>query len=68
MTKTIEFNTLNDEAGEWSMDEAIKCSMDEASIEAEVEAMERRLKWCRERILNRGNKQVMKQVKREEQA
>ena len=48
MTKTIEFR----EYDEWTMDEAILQSMREASMQAEIEADERRLKWCYEMIEN----------------
>ena len=61
MSKTIEFN----ETGEWTMDDAIEMPMNEASIEAEVEAQERRLNWAWEMIENRGKKQADKQVKKQ---
>lgn len=53
-----------------TMDEAIELSMKEVNIMTEVEAMERRLKWSRELIMNRGKKQtgeqVMKQVSKQD--
>ena len=58
MAKTIEFN----ETEEWTMDDAIELSMNEAYIQAEVEAQERRLKWAWEMIENRDKKQAGKQA------
>ena len=49
------------ETVEWDVEEAIEQSMNEAWLQHEVEANERRLKWCRERILNRGKEQASKQ-------
>ena len=55
-----------------NMDEAIELSMREASIQAEVESAERRLKWCWDMIENRGKKRVgseeqtMKQVSKQD--
>ena len=52
MDETVKFNTLNDEAGEWSMDEAIELTMKEAQMNVELEACERSLKWAKEQIMN----------------
>ena len=52
MTKTVE----------WNVEEAIEQSMNEAWLQHEVEANERRLKWCRERILNRGKERTGEQA------
>ena len=43
MTDKDEFNTLNEEAGEWSMEDAIEMSFMEAREQAEVEAEKREL-------------------------
>ena len=43
------------------IEDAITLSMKEASMAAEVEANEQRLKWAWELIENRGKKQAMKQ-------
>ena len=64
MTKTIEFN----ETGEWTLGEAIELSMKEASMETEIKTMERRLKWSREIVKNRGKERAREQAKKEEQA
>ena len=56
MSKTIKFN----ETGEWTMDDAIEMTMNEAYIQAEVEAQEQRLNWAWEMIENRGKKQAGK--------
>ena len=58
MSKTIKFN----ETEEWTMDDAIEMSMNEAYIQAEVKAQERRLNWAWEMIENRGKKQAGKQA------
>ena len=43
MTDKDEFNTPNEEAGEWSMEDAIEMSFMEAREQAEVEAEKREL-------------------------
>ena len=54
MTKTVESNTLNEEARglfvDWDVEAAIDQSFMEAYEQAEAEAEERELKWCREII------------------
>ena len=50
MTNEDEFNTLNEEAGEWSMEDAIEFSFMEAREQAEAEAEKRKLEWAREII------------------
>ena len=50
MTDKDEFNTLNEEAGEWSMEDAIEFSFMEAREQAEAEAEKQKLKWAREII------------------
>ena len=50
MTDKDEFNTLNEEAGEWSMEDAIEFSFMEAREQAEAEAEKRKLEWAREII------------------
>ena len=44
------------------IEEAITLSMQEASMKAEIEAQERRLKWAWDMIENRGKKQTGKQA------
>lgn len=44
------------------IEDAITLSMNEASMKAEIEANERRLKWAWEMIKNRGKKQTGKQA------
>ena len=57
---------------EWDMYDPIELAMKEASMQAEVESTERRLKWCWEMIENRGKKragseeQTMKQVSKQD--
>ena len=51
MTDTVKLNTLNDEAGEWSMDDAIELSMKESQMEFELESGERSLKWAEDLIM-----------------
>ena len=57
MTKTVE----------WDVGEAIEQSMNEAWLQHEVGANERRLKWARERIQNQGNERAGEQARRAEQ-
>ena len=47
--------------------EAIYQSFVEACMQHEVEANERRLKWCRERILNQGKERTGEPARRAEQ-
>ena len=47
MTNEDEFNTLNEEAGEWSMEDAIEFSFMEAREQAEAEAEKQKLEWAR---------------------
>ena len=51
MTKEDEFNTLNEEVGEWSRDEAIVQSFMEAREQAEMEDEERALDEARKIIM-----------------
>ena len=44
------------------IEDAITLSMQEASMKAEIEAQERRLKWAWDMIENRGKKQAGKQA------
>ena len=44
------------------IEDAITLSMQEASMQAEIEANERRLNWAWEMIKNRGKKQAGKQA------
>ena len=50
MTNEDEFNTLNEEAGEWNREAAIEFSFMEAQEQAEAEAEKRKLEWAREII------------------
>ena len=50
MTDKDEFNTLNEEAGEWSMEDAIELSFMEAREQAEAEAEKRELEELKELI------------------
>ena len=51
MIDTVKLNTLNDEAGECSMDEAIELTMKESQMEFELESWGRSLKWAKEQIM-----------------
>lgn len=66
MKESFVITTLNGDTweydGEWDRETAIDFSFIEASAVAEAEAEERKLKWVREIIENRGMKQPEKQA------